>query len=217
MKLDRLIGRRLGGDHLVSWWAHRQMQRSGLMDFMRGRPAEGIPPVSYDLWNLYRTVRTLRPQVVLEFGVGCSTFVLAEALARNGSGHLYSCETSPYWLDAVDRHLPPRLKERCTLILSAAEMMTYGNSTCSRYVATPDVSPQLIYLDGPFTPDIPGWPEDKAVCAADPVLLEPRLTAGCRLIVDGRFDNVEFLQRNLKRNWRTRTNTFKVTTMNLLN
>lgn len=208
--------RRATAGNAASFWAKRQMDRSGLSDMLKVRPANAIPPQAYDLWNLFRLVRQRRPHSVFEFGVGCSSMVLAEALRRNGQGRLYTIDANEHWLGVAQKDFPDRLRERVTFIHSPLETIEHAGAVCSRYTRVPDAAPDFLYLDGPAPADIPGWPTGKAVCAADPVLLEPRVAPGFFMVVDGRTDNVAFLKQQLRRKYAVRHNEmFKLTAFEL--
>ena len=43
----------------------------------------------------------------------------------------------------------------------------HAGAVCSRFVSVPDAVPDFLYLDGPAPADVPGWPQGKAVCAAE--------------------------------------------------
>src|SRR5262245_44970650 len=194
------------------------MGSSGLNDLMRTRSAEAFKPVAYDLWNLYRTIRRMRPKVVLEIGVGCSSLVFAEAVARNRIGHVYSVDANERWLGETESNLSAQRRQWINFVHSPVEMLRHGGEVVSRYTALPDVVPDLMYLDAPHPSDIPGWPSDLKDCAIDPLILEPKLSPGFRLLVDGRNRNVAFLRRHLKRDYKFRQHDmFGVATFTLVN
>jgi len=77
-------------------WAKHQLERRGYLEFIAHRPAHAYAPDFSDLWFLYKIVRRRKPTWILEFGSGCSTVILAQALWDNeresvekSSGHLY--------------------------------------------------------------------------------------------------------------------------------
>ena len=75
------------------------LRREGVEELLRAGETTEIPPHVVDLWQLHHQIRRRRPQVVLEFGVGFSTLVMAHALMRNAAkdetpGHLWSIDTS---------------------------------------------------------------------------------------------------------------------------
>lgn len=142
--------------------------------------------------------------------------VLAEALSRNGQDQLYTIDANEHWLDVAQKGFPDRLRERVRFIHSPLEAVEHAGEVCSRFTKVPDAAPDFLYLDGPAPGDVPGWPQGKAVCAADPVLLESRFAPGFCMVVDGRTENVAFLKRQLRRNYAVRHNDmFKLTTFQL--
>jgi len=70
-------------------WLQRRMKIPGQLPPLRGWAAS--PDV---LLRLHAHIRTTRPQVIVEFGSGASTLVIADALKQNKSGKLYSIEHS---------------------------------------------------------------------------------------------------------------------------
>ena len=71
--------------------------------------------------------------------------------------------------------------------------------------------PDLIYVDGPDNFSVEGSvrglafrPETGArhQVAADILLYESSLKTGATIFVDSRYNNVHFLKRHLRRNWR---------------
>jgi hypothetical protein len=88
-------------------WAKHQLCKRGYLEFLKHRPPHAIPPDFADLWFLYETVRRRKPRCILEFGSGCSTVILAQALYDNrrneilNTGYLYSVDADPYWAEVT--------------------------------------------------------------------------------------------------------------------
>ncbi len=162
-------------------------------------PSHAYRPEWDDLWYLYRTVRRLKPRLILEFGPGATTRMMAAALHANGSGRIISIEAHQRWLEVARVYLSPELAERCELIHSHARLIERGGAQVWQHEHVPSVVPDLIYLDGP------PLTQQHAV-AVDVIDLEPRLQPGCRLVVDGRKVNFAYLQRHLQRQWAWRWN-----------
>lgn len=174
-----------------------------------------MPPSDYDLWLLYRMIRRCKPRTVLEFGVGCSTLVIAEALRRNGYGVLYSVDASKEWLDRLDANIPAALRGIARLQQSGLEIIEWKGERAHRYTDVPDVTPDLLYLDGPDPRDVPDW--SGGPLAADPILMEHKFPVGFRMIVDSRAANCAMLDQHLTRRYRKRhDDIFKITTYDLL-
>lgn len=215
MTLIDTIRRKTYGSAQIRW-ARWNMERSGLNEMLRNRPSDAIVPVGYDLWNLYREIRRYKPQRVLEFGIGCSTLVMAEALRRNGSGHLFTVEGSQHWLDVTRRDLTPGQTEYATLIRSDCEVIDMEGERAHRFVTVPDGPFDMVYLDGPNAEEVPGW-NGALAAAADPILLEGQLSDRARIVVDGRDHNVALLKRHLKRRYHVTTHRLFKLTMFALN
>jgi hypothetical protein len=179
------------------------MERSGLNALLDSRPADAIPPSDFDLWTLWGLIRSSRPDYVLEFGVGCSTYVIAEALHRNGSGIVHSVDANDRWIAEIEGRIPSHLRGRIKLHCSELSKMQIEGSPCHVYKTVPQIPIDFIYLDAPDTRDIPGW--TLKPIAADPVVLEPRFRTGFQMMVDKRPANVAFLRRHLTRQYRIRT------------
>ena len=101
MSVKSLIGTQI--NLLEKYWARRVLKNLGYLDFLEKRPPGSFSPETDDLWYLYRLVRSRKPKVILEFGSGCSTVLLAQALFDNAKeseiqkGFLYSMDVSENW------------------------------------------------------------------------------------------------------------------------
>lgn len=181
-------------------WAAHQLRRCGYRNFLALRPLNAIPPDFADLWFLYQSVRSRQPRYILEFGSGCSTIILAQALLDNqgGSpksrGFLYTLEADPYWADVTIKSIPPHLRGLIEILHSPLLEVEYQGTDAFRYSEIPDVVPDFAYLDGPaLTPD--------RRVAVDLLDIEDRFPTGFYLIVDGRWENTEFLRKHLRKNY----------------
>lgn len=112
-----------------------------------------IPPHLFDGWAasrdllqfLYRHIRRTKPHVIVECGSGVSTVVMAEALRRNGSGHLTSLEHGPHYYDRSRRLLIRcGLEERATVHMAPVRNGWYDADT---YL--PEGHIDLLLVDGP--------------------------------------------------------------------
>lgn len=199
MNIFELIERRT----IASWrlrLANRWLTRSGLgtvLDNANG----ALVPQAVDLRNLYKNVISRRPSVILEFGVGHSTIVMAEALREVG-GQIFTIDANLDWLNLFSSQVPERLKPIIKTYYCPLERMSHDGDECHRYVGLPDVTPDLVYLDGPDPCDVPDWGNDNSPIAADPILLEHKFPPGMRMIVDTRLANCEFLDRHLTRGYK---------------
>ncbi len=176
-----------------------------------------------DLIRLHHLVLLRRVTTVLEFGVGKSTTVFADALRENMHLHgqhvetelrrsnafeLHSIENTESWIKLVASQLPSGLKERCNFHHCALKISEFNGRLCTYYYELPDICPDLIYLDGPdqFSPkgSLRGLTTahmDRMPMSADILAIEHFLTPGTLIVVDGRTANARFLRANLQRDW----------------
>ncbi|MEO8558322.1 MAG: hypothetical protein ABI439_04620 [Rhodospirillales bacterium] len=175
-----------------------------------------------DLARLHRLVRQRLCQTVLEFGVGCSTVVIADALAKNEADYramlspprlrnrnafrLFCVDTSAYWIDVARGRLISSLQPRVDFTLSRVTTGTFNGRLCHYYKKLPNVVADFIYLDGPASSDIEGdingldfSIDERTVAAADILLMESTLLPNTFILVDGRANNARFLERNFQR------------------
>ncbi len=182
-----------------------------------------LPPELDDLIRLHFLCVNRRVTSVLEFGVGKSTRVFTEALARNEADHgayvsshlrrsdpfrLFSVDNFPDWVAECRRGLPEELRSRVNFTTTAVEMGTFQDRICTYYRELPNVCPDLIYLDGPsqfgVVGDVQGITtahEDRLPMAADLLRIEHFLLPGTLIVVDGRTANARFLRANFQRDW----------------
>lgn len=187
-----------------------------------------FPPQVADLVRLHKLVRERKSFTVLEFGVGYSTVILADALAKNENDwstlspkpnvrnnfmfQLFSVDTSKDWIKKSQDNLPKYLKDRVHFHFSEAEVGTFNGQLCHYYKQLPDIVPDFIYLDGPNPKDVKGnvrglsfQPDERTVMAGDLLLMESTFLPGTFIIIDGRTNNARFLERNFNRlyavNW----------------
>lgn len=169
------------------------------------RPKEAHKPNWIDLWSLYKMIRRRKPKNVLEFGSGCSTIIISQALADNAAegapGHLYSLDTKPEpgetdWGQVTLDSMPEYLKSFCTLNVVPVVLGDYEGIPAWRYQGVPEIAPDFVYLDGP------GLVHTKHKRAADVLDIESHFRPGFRLLVDGRHENCQFLKDKLKKDYK---------------
>lgn len=170
-----------------------------------------MKPHPFDLAYLHQTVRRMKPYTVLEFGSGFSTLFMADALERNGQGKIVSVESNQRWLDNTAAKIPAALLPRVDLRLGIPETQIIKGQLAAVYRELPNVHPDLIYLDGPDPLDVQGTQHglgftidggaNRTIISADCLYYESSMSPGSRIIVDGRYNNVCFLQANLVRSW----------------
>ena len=194
--------------------AKSYLQSRGLLHFLEIEAGgRRIPADFRDLARLHRVIRDRQITTVLEFGVGYSTLVMADAISSlqappQGTPGCFSVDSSEYWIARTNELLPQKLQSLVTLVHSPALAGTYHDILCHYFECMPDIVPDFIYLDGPDPTQVRGSiggmgcsELGRVVLAADVLRIEPSLLPGTLLMVDGRVANVRFLAQHLYRQW----------------
>lgn len=180
----------------------KNLASRGLLGFLAKRPDGAIGPEFSDLWFLYKETRRLQPSLILEFGSGCSTVVLARALMKNAqegsTGRVISLDAEERWAKATTAMLPPQARKFAEVVHAPTVRTTEGDFVEVRHEGLPDASPGLVYLDGPHI--APGE------VAVDLLVMEDRLAPSCVVVVDGRRENLDYLVGRFRRPISVRTN-----------
>jgi hypothetical protein len=182
-------------------------------------------PHSYeldDLCRLHWIVLSRKVMTTLEFGSGFSTifmadacFILSNYFKRFANEtrvekkfHIFSLDESSKFFKITKKRITRQLSSYITLIKSAVHIVEYQNKFATKYLKIPDITPGLIYLDGPSTflkkrykgfsfNNISRFP-----MSADILYIEYFLEPGTVIVVDGRTANARFLKDHLKRKWK---------------
>ena len=192
-----------------------------------------IQPI--DLANLHRLIRKRKSFTVLEFGLGFSTIVMADALRKNKQDwealeqkpairnrflfKLFTVDTSEKWLNHTRDNFPADLKEFVEFCFSEVSIGKHNGQLCHYYDKLPDIIPDFIYLDGPHPKEVKGEInglsfkcDERTVIGADLLLMESTFLPGTFIILDGRMNNARFLQRNFQRNYDVKYHEYNDTT-----
>jgi hypothetical protein len=199
-------------------------QVESVFDNVSGKLKTAFPPEAGDLVRLHKMIRTRKIFTVLEFGVGYSTIVMADALRKNQIEwdalddqpeirnrymfQVFTVDTSEKWLGVTKERLPAELSSRVHLSCSEVEIGTFNGQLCHYYTKIPNVIADFIYLDGPDPKAVQGeinglnfQCDERTVMSGDLLLMEPTFLPGTFILVDGRTNNVRFLQRNFTREY----------------
>lgn len=183
-----------------------------------------IPVDKEDLVRIHRLLRSRKSFTVLEFGVGFSTIVIADALMKNKADweklestpkirnrfqfQCFSVDTSEKWIQRSKERLPASLKSFVDFHFSEVEIGTFQGQLCHYYKSLPDIVPDFIYLDGPDPNAVQGeingmtfQCKERTVMSGDLLLMESIFLPGTFILIDGRTNNARFLQNNFKRNY----------------
>ena len=180
-----------------------------------------------DLVNLHKTILKRKVFTVMEFGIGYSTIIMADALLKhkkeydkltekpyvrvNDMFKIFSIDTNNLWIKRFEENIKkfPEIKDIIEVVYSDIHINTFNGRICHFYDNLPSINPQMIYIDGPDTKDVKGNINgftfnnpDITVMSGDPLLIEPILIPGTIIIVDGRKNNSYFLKNNFQRNWK---------------
>ena len=212
-----------GLDRLLNFEENKDYKK-GVFDAVSGQMGTPFPPEPNDLCRLHKLIRTRRCFTILEFGLGYSTIVMADALQKNEEDwinlpqkpeirnrfmfQLFSVDASKDWIDTARNRCPRHLVNRVHLHSSEVEIGTYNGQLCHYYKDLPDIVPDFIYLDGPSAKDVKGsingmsfQCEERTVMSADLLLMESTFLPGTFIIVDGRTNNARFLERHFTRHY----------------
>ena len=186
---------------------------------------KAFAPETGDLIRIHRLIRKRKSMTVLEFGVGYSTLVIADALAKNKQDwesldkkpqirnsqmfKLFSVDASKKWLDYTQKQLLKHLSGFVSFHYSSVSIGKFNGQLCHYYDNLPDVVADFIYLDAPDPKQVKGKInglsfkcDERTVMAADLLLMESTFLPGTMIIVDGRTNNARFLKNNFKRNYK---------------
>jgi hypothetical protein len=178
---------------------HRWMCDRGVANLLRKVPANAIPPDWCDLRFLYEQTLARKPRSVVEFGSGCSTVVIAQALVGNGRGHLYSIESDEHWAEVTASYLASEHRQVCSIHHCPIIEENGPRGAALRYTSVPKVEADFVYVDGPELSE--AYP-----VSSDP--LDMQLSANCFVVIDGRKPTFNFLRRNLGPEWSAHWNPF---------
>ena len=193
-------------------------------DAVSGKLTAPFPPDLEDLVRIHKVIRKRHVFTVLEFGVGYSTLVIADALQKNEADwnalaarptirnrfpfQVFSVDASKHWLASTQARIPTALQSRIRLHYSSVKIGTFQGRLCHFYENLPDVVPDFIYLDGPAPKDVEGslngmsfQCDERTVMSGDLLVMEPILLPGTFVLIDGRTNNARFLERNFQRKW----------------
>ena len=181
-------------------------------------------PELYDLYRLHQIVLKYKRTTILEFGVGWSTKVFANALLINKKKYLnkinklrfnnafevHSVDNFKKYISETKKKLSKNEKKNTFIKFSEVKMCQYNGIICTEYNELPRINPDLIYLDGPSPFNVKGKINnistshtDFMPMACDILKIEYFLKPGTIIVIDGRTSNYRFLKNNLQRKWKS--------------
>lgn len=185
---------------------------------------KNLNPNYLDLYAIFQIIIKNRRTTILEFGSGCSTLVIAEALdalkkkfsskikkiRRENPFELFYIENEKKYLEFTKNNLrKDNRKIKVNSFFSDVVMTKYNGHFATEYKNLPICNPDLIYLDGPGPSKVKKQinnftiSKNKDLCpmSCDILKFEFFLLPGTIIIVDGRAQNARFLKSNFKRKW----------------
>lgn len=210
-------------DAIIDFHENIDYQESAF-DHVSGKMTMPLPPEAADLVRLHQLIRQRKCFTVVEFGLGYSTLIMADALAKNDADwqrlqnkpeirnrfmfQIFSLDASEEWIALTKSKIPSYLQTRIHMQHSRVGIGTFNGQLCHYYDTLHDVVPDFVYLDGPSAKDVQGSVhglsfgcDERTVMAADLLLMEPTFLPGTFILVDGRTNNARFLERNFSRQY----------------
>jgi hypothetical protein len=183
-------------------FAHIRLRRIGCDEFFGEADGNTLPSEWFDLYNLYNLIRTRRPGVVVEFGAGFSTAIMARALAENQRGILYSFEKDKIWADVAQSYLKEEDTEFCKIIFDKEFDAPLLKDRLHPEI--PKVRANLLYIDD----EGHGRPPDvRLLPCCDASVMEEIAPDDFMIVVDGQAHTVNLLKKELRRKYRMVENT----------
>ena len=175
-----------------------------------------------DLCRLHWLVLSRKVFNTLEIGSGFSTIFIADAkyilkkyfkkvenIRCEKQFHIYSVGENKHFLNITKKRIPKNLSNYISLIFNKVDIINYQGRFALKHKNLPNISPDLIYLDGPSLysakKKFMGFAFDnisRVPISADILFFEFFLEPGTFILIDGRGANAEFLKNFLKRNWK---------------
>ena len=220
----------LDNEGILNFFDIPQSQKPyGIFDAVDPKNITHFYPEPEDLYRIHTLIRARKVFNVLEFGLGYSTIVIANALLKNKKDYggdnpevrisnpfkVYSVDGSKKWIEhfniSLQKHskIAHELLNTVNVQYSPCEIGEYNGKICHYYKNIPNVVVDFYYLDGPSGNDVVGQingisfqncPE-RTVMSGDLLKLEPTMLPGTMILVDGRTNNARFLANNFRRNW----------------
>ena len=186
---------------------------------------EPYPAEIDDLVRLHKLIRKRRVFSVLEFGVGYSTIVMADAIRKNEIEYkklkvkpeirnsnkfkIISLDSSKAWITKTSKLIPKPLKKFIDIKFSEVYADSFNDRFCHFYNKLPNIIPDFIYVDGPSNLHVKGSKNglsyknlDRTVMMADLLLMEPTFLPGTFILFDGRTNNARFIKNNFQRRYK---------------
>ena len=176
-----------------------------------------------DLVRLHKAICDRRVTTIMEFGVGYSTIIMADALRRNKQKYgnyvtnnlrrsdafkIFSIDANREFIALIENKISSDLCDFIYMHFSECRMMSFNGRITHCYDSLPNICPDFIYLDAPGQYDVQGdiygihtRSKDRLPMSADLLIIEHFLLPGTSVLVDGRTASARFLKANFQRFW----------------
>jgi hypothetical protein len=193
-------------------------------------PNNKIPfPVDLkDLVNIHKIIRKRKVFTILEYGLGYSTIIMADAIHKNklefesqnediqnsircnNKFEIHTIDNCDYWIKKLEEVINKFfIKDYIHLYSSNCNIGTFNDRICHFYDNHPNIVPDFIYIDGPDSNSVNGNKNgidfkclDRTVISGDLLIQEPTFIPGLFILIDGRANNSYFLKNNFQRNYK---------------
>ncbi len=179
-----------------------------------------IEPNIEDLARLHYICMSTKPNSILEFGCGFSSYIFHNYLSnfstnysKNSTNLLQIFEVHEKFLEISTKRFN-KSSNNVLIKTSVCNIVKDVSRDDGSHYYEGDINfiPQLIYLDGPSHHDIPYANFDKNIystqfgfmrppISSDILKIESWLEPGTILLIDGRTANTRYLKNKLSRNW----------------
>lgn len=179
-----------------------------------------IEPNIEDLARLHYICLSTKPNSILEFGCGFSSYIFHNYLSNFTTNHSEGCpnllqifEVHKKFLD-ISTNRFNKLSNKVDVKSSICKIVKdlSRDDGSHYYDGNINYIPQIIYLDGPSHHDIPYSKFDennystqlgftRPPISSDILKIESWLEPATIILVDGRNSNVRYLKNKLSRNW----------------
>ena len=180
-------------------FAEKNLDAIDIGERARRIATDAFPPRYDDIYRIRKEILTQKPKLVLEYGSGISTFVIAATLLQNRQKHgvegkLISVEGYEDWKNHTWKHLTsdemkivelnvihPRIVYRRLQINRVSEVFWYSHHkyqpvyqgiVALEYNILQNLVPDIIYLDGPDPKSVKGYGEPGGP-HFPPIVLDP--------------------------------------------
>ncbi|HEY4313720.1 MAG TPA: hypothetical protein VGN12_30030 [Pirellulales bacterium] len=174
---------------------HLAQYAPDVQEYMKLRLSRGAADHTFLAWKLLELIYQLeriRPQSIVEFGSGITTYIFARYAARHNAS-IVTVDETPEWQQVVRSELPDQLRKlvqweqrkSCSEVQESGQVVFYEQGYSASLPKTID----LAYVDGPTCLDIGG---KKTPCIDVPKLLASGHVVR-NVLYDYRLDSADYL------------------------